>query len=394
MTVALTNVTLRIEFGLGSGPLVETPTWTDITEHAVTFNSNRGRATILDRFDAGTGSLLLNNHDGRFDPINTAGPYTPNLKIRVPIRIQIVHSAVTYTLFRGMVEAWPLRYSSAGLFSEVELPIVTLDRVLAGASLEGIAYSEQSTGARIGEVLDDAGWPAGLRSIDTGVATVAAGTPDGLALDHIHDVVQVEAGHFFIAADGTATFLDRVSATGLASIATFGVNAGDVRYEEIGRAFDDDQLFNVVEATRPGGVTQTATDAGSITDHGRSTLPIEAPFADDNSALNVAEWQVQRLADTVDRIVGLKVNPDRDQANMWPVVAGTELREGVTVEFQPPGGGTAVNQLSSVEGIEHSWNARDGLWKTTFRVWPLAASETDSYWILGTSALDTTARLA
>jgi hypothetical protein len=385
MTTALTNVTLRVELGLGSGPLVESPTWTDITEYVVSFKSKRGRSTVLDRFDAGSGGILLNNHDGRFDPINTSGPYTPDLKIRVPVRVQVDHSVTTYTLFRGMVEAWPITYSQAGLLSEVELPIVDLTRVLAGASLEGFSYSEQSTGERIDEVLDDVGWPAGLRSIATGVAYVSAGDPGGKALDHIHEVVAVEAGHFFIAADGTATFLDRVSATGLASGAVFGENAGDVRYESLVRANDDDHLFNVVEATRPEGITQIASDATSITANGPSTLTVDAPFVDDNGALNVAEWQVLRLADTVDRVVGLTVNPDYDEANMWPTVAGTELRDGVTVEFQPPGGGTAVNQLSSVEAIEHDWNARDGLWKATFGVWPLAASETDAYWILGTS---------
>lgn len=553
MTAALRNVTLRVELGFGSGALTATPTWTDVTDDVIGFTTKRGRNTVLDRFAPGTGGLHLRNHDGKFDPINTASPYSPNVKVSTPVRIQVEHqknlltenqasletdttgwiafdnvsiarttaqalhgvaslqattaadgtatpgtlrgtsgvvvspstaytalcsitssvartarvyvswfdaagaaisdvvgatlatstsswtelsvtatspsnaafasiqvqifstlasevhyldqaglfqgSSATwvltgvYTLFRGAVASWPLQYESAGKFSEVDAPIEDMSAVLANASLTGISYPKQGTGARIIEVLDDIGWPAALRDIDTGVAEVAAGTPGGKALDHINDVVAVEAGQFFVAGDGTADFIQRV-VTAPASRATFDEIAATVRYEDLARSHDKDALFNVVEATRPGGVTQTASDVTSKTQHGPTLLTIDGPFVDDNAALNVAEVQVRRLANTVDRITSLRINPDYDPSVMWPVAAGTELRERVTVKFQPPGGGTALNQLSSVEGVEHSWSALEGLWKTTFRVWPLTTSETDSYWVLGTSALDTEARLA
>jgi hypothetical protein len=71
-----------------------------------------------------------------------------------------------------------------------------------------------------------------------------------------------------------------------------------------------------------------------------------------------------------------------------------ELRDGITVQFQPPGGGTAVNQVCSVEGISHEISEGGKFWFTTFTVWPLPAVETTGYWVLGTSALDSTAVLA
>lgn len=391
----LDNVTLTISLGLGSGPLVSSPSWTDVSAFSKGFTTERGRSSILDQFAAGTGTVLLENLDGRFDPINASSPYSPNLKIGTQIRIQVVHSAVTYTLFRGMVDAFPITYSNSGQYSELELPFTDWTPILAGFNLDGTTYTEQDTGARITEILDDVGYPAGLRSIADGVAMVAAGTLEDItAADHIAEVVAVEGGTFFIAADGTATFQNRVASSSLSSTATFGTGGGEIVYEDIQRSYDRNLLYNKAQALRPGGIVQSASDATSITNHGPITLPqINAPFQDDNAALNIAEWQVGRLKDTVNRITSLSMDPDVSASTYWPVAAGTELREGVTVKFSPPGGGTAINQLSSVEGVSHSVDDQE-MWLTTFQVWPLSTFETQGYWILGTSALNTTARLA
>lgn len=390
----LDNVTLTISLGFGSGPLAASPSFTDISAFSKGWSTSRGRSSVLDRFDTGTGTIIVENMDGRFDPINTSSPYTPNLKIGTPVRIQVVHSAVTYTLFRGMVDSWPIQYSNAGQYSELAIPVTDLFPILAGFNLDGVAYPEQGTGARITEILDDVGWPAGLRSIATGTALVAGGTLEGItAAEHLEEVVNVEAGTFFIAGDGTATFQARTVGSALSSTATFGTGGGEIEFDDFSRSYDKDQVNNIVQATRPEGVMQQATDATSVTAYGPLNLQIAAPFENDAAALNVAEWQVGRLANTVNRITQLSMDPDKSAATYWPVAAGTELREGVTVKFSPPGGGTAINQLSSVEGVDHSCTD-DEVWTTTFRVWPLSTFETQSYWILGTSQLGTGTRLA
>ena len=68
-----------------------------------------------------------------------------------------------------------------------------------------------------------------------------------------------------------------------------------------------------------------------------------------------------------------------------------ELRDYVNVTHTTPDGDT-IDQDCSVETIRH--DIRPDNWDTTFSVAPLAAEELLSYWILGTSALDTTTRLA
>lgn len=404
----LDNVTLTVELGFGSGPLAGAPSFTDISAFCKGFEISRGRSSVLDRFDAGTGVVILENMDGRFDPINTSSPYSPDLKIGTPVRIRVVHNAIFYTLFRGMVDSFPIEYSNAGQYSELALPITDLFPALAGYNLEGVTFPEETTGERVAAILNEVGWPVGLRDIALGTALVAGGTLESIsAAEHLEEVVAVEAGTFFIAGDGFATFQDRTSGTGFASTATFGTGGGEIEFDEIERAYDRDMLVNIVKAQGPetfvevsplefvqtGGFVQTASDATSITAHGPLTLEIAAPFEDDTAAMNVAEWQVGRLKDTINRITQLTIDPDKSQAAMWPVAVGTELREGVTVKFSPPGGGTAINQLSSVEGIDHSCDENE-VWTTTFRLWPLATIETQGYWIVGTSALDTTTRAA
>lgn len=390
----LDNVTLTISLGFGSGPFEIFPSWTDISAFCRGFNISRGRSSVLDRFDTGTGTIIVENVDGRFDPINTSSPYSPNLKIGTPVRIQVVHSAVTYTLFRGMVDSWPIQYSNAGQYSQLEIPVTDLFPLLAGTNLDGVTYPAQEAQARVAAVLDTVGWPVSWRSFGSGQALVTGGTLEGItAAEHLEEVAAVEAGTFFISADGTATFQARTAGNALSSTATFGTGGGEVEFDEFARSYDKDQLYNIVQATRPEGVMQSATDATSVTAHGPLTLEISGPFENDNAAKNVAEWQVGRLANTVNRITTLSIDPDKSPAAFWPVAAGTELREGVTVKFSPPGGGTAINQLSSVEGVDHSLTD-DEVWTTTFRLWPLSTFETQSYWILGTSQLGTGTRLA
>lgn len=388
----LRNVTLRIMLGLGSGPLEEDPTWVDITDAAKKLSTDRGRSSVVDRVDPGTGRITVRNHDGAFDPINSSSPYYPDLKISTPILMEVDHDTVTYPVFRGMIETLPIEYTSAGKHSTAEITFTDLMTALAGASIEGQEYPEELSGSRIHAVLDDVGWPAGMRDIDVGSSLLPAASPGGTALNHIQQVLDVEAGFFFIAANGDAVFRARASGA-IVPEATFSDTAG-VSYRNISRNYNRDFFYNTVIATRPDGAPQTAADDDSIDEFGPFALPIDAPFRDDNAALNVAQWQLARLANIVDRIESLQINPDSDESTMWPVAVGLELRDGVTVEFQPPGGGDAVNQQSVVEGIQHEVDAQADTWITTFKVWALSDVENQGYWILGESALDVDAVLA
>ena len=135
-----------------------------------------------------------------------------------------------------------------------------------------------------------------------------------------------------------------------------------------------------------------AKDATSITTFGEYRLELAATFYNNPEARNVAEWHVLRLKDVKTRIRGLTIFPQFDEDNSYPQVLGRELRDAVVVKFQPPGGGDPVNQEVTVEAIRHDVTATT--WVTNWELYPLAAVETNEFWILGTSELDTETRLA
>lgn len=98
---------------LGSGA-----TFTDVSAYVRSFEVRRGRQRSTEQFAAGTASVVLDNRDARFDPLNTSGPYTVGGITGVvpmrPIRISAVYNGVTYRLFTGFVDTWTFDYS-AGL---------------------------------------------------------------------------------------------------------------------------------------------------------------------------------------------------------------------------------------------------------------------------------------
>jgi hypothetical protein len=104
---------LIVEAGFGFGALDEPITWTDITTWVRSYTINRGRQHELNKFEAGTATVTLNNRDGRFSSFNGSSPYSPNILPLVPLRIRAVWNGVTWPRFRGNVESWSLKWPTA-----------------------------------------------------------------------------------------------------------------------------------------------------------------------------------------------------------------------------------------------------------------------------------------
>ena len=386
--------TVQVEAGFGSGPLAALPTWTDITADVRLLQLRRGRSSVHSNFDAGTMTVVIGNDDGDYDSINTSSPHFDNMKLGTPLRFRVVHSATTYDIFYGHITRWLVSYQEAGIFSEVALEVTENGGLLRSTRLQDQTYSQEASDVRIANILDDANWAAGPRALDTGVADVAALTAhSGSAGDLIDATVEAEQGAFFIAGDGDATFKNRVAFSTAASQATFGPTAPDLEYREATREHDRDNLINIAEVTGSPGPAQTASDATSKTDHGeRATESTNPSIVGPPGALNVAEWIVGRNKDVKVRITRLVVTPEADGAGLWPQVLGRELQDLIRVKLDPPGGGTDLDQIVAIESIAH--NITPDHWVTTYECHPVSTFETTDYWVLGTSALDTTAILA
>lgn len=97
--------TPKVEINFADLDLTEN--WVDVTAYVTSIVVNRGRASELDRFSAGSATIGLHNEDRRFDPTYTSSPYSPNVKPRRKIRISILIGITTYQLFTGYVKGWP-----------------------------------------------------------------------------------------------------------------------------------------------------------------------------------------------------------------------------------------------------------------------------------------------
>ncbi len=389
-----TNVTATVELGLTKGPLETVSVWTDITTDVREIITGRGRQSINTEFDVGTLTVVLDNRLAVYDPNNSSSTHSPNLKLGVPIRVQMVHNSITYDQFYGHVDDWTLNYAN---HPDATVTLTCIDNLalLRSGQLNDVTYSEELSNTRLGNILDSISWPAGARSFDTGVADVAAVTSyTGLAAPLIAQLLKAEIGHLYIAGDGDATFKNRVTFASATSQATYDPGTS-LDYEEITLSYDRDTLYNEATVTPQTGTAQTKTDTTSQTDHGPRTFPAgdDEGIISEPYALNVAEWLVGKHKDVQVRVTGFEVHPEKDQANLYVEVLGRELLEVITVKYDPPGAGTTLDQLVAVQSVQHA--ILPGSWVTTYTCFPLSAFEILDYWVLDTSDdLDTNTVLA
>lgn len=121
---------VAVEFSPGVGP-TGIPVWEDITTHVKSITYRRGRQRLLDRFETGTATIVLDNRDRRFDPTYTAGPYFGQLLPMRRFRIRAQHNNATYPRFDGYVENWAQTYEKSDTNAECVVTVSDAFKVLA-----------------------------------------------------------------------------------------------------------------------------------------------------------------------------------------------------------------------------------------------------------------------
>ena len=81
-----------------------TQTWTDVTPYVRDFQTKTGKQHYLDRIQASTISLTLNNRTGFFLNGTTNGTGAI-IAQRLPIKVTATYSSVTYTVFYGIIDS-------------------------------------------------------------------------------------------------------------------------------------------------------------------------------------------------------------------------------------------------------------------------------------------------
>ena len=266
----------------------------NIAPYVQSLTINRGRSDQFSSFRAGTCTIVLNNNDRRFDPINESSPYWNPLtnSSGVTPRRRVEISSGSTALFTGRITDIDIAYD----FNLSTCTIVASDDfvLLANAfTAAAITPTAELSGARVASILDlpEVNFPATTRSIDTGVATLGAYQIDQNtnAAAYLSRVAEAEQGLFFVKADGTLRFSDRVSAAFSTPVATFADDGTGIPYQGLATIYGQEFLYNRVQATTETGAVQSADDATSQTEFGVSTLSLtDLLLSTDAAALTLA----------------------------------------------------------------------------------------------------------
>jgi hypothetical protein len=341
---------------------------TDVSDDVRSVSVRRGRPRELQNFTAGQAVVTLDNRERLYDP--TAGtaisPYGPSILPRKAITVDVNGQL----LFSGQVEDWDLQYSLSGdaITTAKGSDGLTL---ISGQALAAGTATAQKSGARIQSVLDDISWPAGRRTIDTGVADLGADVvSEGTnALAYLQTVEASEAGFLFVGKDGALTFRERTSSQ-LTPVMTFADDGTGLPFSDIQLEYGTESLYTRVSVEYNNGTagvgTATVNSAAQQANYGVTELTIKTLLDGSAEAEDVADFYLFRYSVPTLRVVSLVVDVEAITDTEAASLFGLELGDGAEVTYTPNGIGDAVVRTVVVDSIEHSINPAKHTVKLSF----------------------------
>lgn len=348
--------------------------WTDETSRMKEFAIERGYDEEQTSVRAGTLNLTMKDTTGRFNPANAASPLQPYIARPLrEVRLRVTYSATTYYLFSGYTR----KHESDPGRDVREARIDCVDAFLLLDAANPIAATGATTGAAIASILAEIGF-TGATDLDTGdvIAYAADGTQSALAA--IGALLQAERGFFFIAANGTATYLDRYAPNRSPYTSSQGTIASTMR--AIAPGVDFDLLYNRATVTKTGGTAQTAADTGGVLGTIVKDYPnIDSPYlASDAAALSLAKHLVLKGKNPVPPVRFLDL--DNGQTAAWVQLLTRELGDRVTVTESL--GGTSGDY--HIRRVTHAANWGQGIHRGA---WSMSQRETLQPFLIGISTI-------
>jgi hypothetical protein len=352
---------------LGTAQLANADDSVDVGSIALQASIRRGRNRILDTFEAGTATVVLQDDNGNFNPSNASGPYYGKILPLRKITIYADYNGTRYTLFNGFIMQY-ITHFAVGVNDRSSVTLMCVDgfRMLTNLQVSAITGTAagDATGTRIGRLLDVANWPTSQRALDTGSSTVQVdpGTANRSMLDAIQTVAdKSEFGAFFVDRKGTATFISRnnlsLKAANPATI--YSDDGTQISYQGIELTHDDVLIVNDVTVQRLGGTAQQVTDATSITTYYqhsgvRSNILVQT----DAEALSQAQMLLACRKDAVLHISSFSLNLF-DPSKTTRIVAGltSEIFDVIQVTKTMPGS-TSITKTLFVQGVQHDMTKR------------------------------------
>ena len=402
--MALATVTVEVAFTKGITETASDSDFTTIsTDNAIReFQIVRGRQQELATTQAGRAVIICNNTNGKLDPSNTSSgaPYYDGGTNVIPLRHIRVKAtdpstSTAYVIFRGFVERWVQEYpKEKDAITRIEC--VDAFKVLSLAYCDGSSESQELSGLRVANLLDQASWPnggsagavsvAGYRDIDndSNNETVPAKTYTTVmdVLLQTQDIETAEIGSFFVSRAGVMTFknrLNRISefATISATFSDTDTSGGKVKYNGLDFSMDDHNIINRVNTETAGGAAGTIqNDTDSQTKFGiRAKSETGLMLVASGDATSWAEYIIGRQADPANRVQSITLRPQEQDA-LWAKVLPAELGNAYVVE-RTPAAGNAISSTVICERITHK--GKGNQWLTKMELSP---ADTAGYWVL------------
>jgi hypothetical protein len=367
----------------------------DVTAEVERITVRRGRSRELERYQAGSLTVELDNSTRKYDPAagTAITPYGASMRPRKAVSV----TSAGVPVFNGVVEDWDLSYSLNG-DHRASVKVTDGFVFLANQEIEPHTAATATTGARIEAILDrsEIDWPSGKRDIDTGVATLQADSIGGTAdpkpvpaLPYLQRVDEAEQGALYIGADGSLVFRDRASLQ-ILTTTKFADDGSGIEFSSIDASYGSEELRNRITISRENGGTVTAVGTASVAEYGAIDYEIrDSLLADDTQAQTLADTILARYKEPLLRVDGLEVILNRLSDAQVLEVLQLELGALVQVLYTPSGIGDPIDQFVRLDQIEHTIDAAQHRVKLSFSQGEAPALVLDSltFGILDTNTL-------
>jgi hypothetical protein len=345
----------------------------DITSSVRSVDIVRGKSSIsYDHFDAGTCALELSDFDSRFLPDEVLSPFYPNVKPLRQVRISATWSGDTFTLFRGYVDNWDIRWEPRQQYATVNVSVTDATKLLANFDTEYEGLDDDPAWERVRDMIADKGWPNQFTDIDDDgySALLVQDTADRRPLlPNLQEYETAEQGALFIASDGKITWRNIARAypnIGQPAEYVFSDTGGPglVNIREIDFSVSDEVLYNVVSVTPVAGTEQVRTDGTSVDEfRERAKILTDVPLTTDAAADYLAAFILDKQGRPQARITSVSTDP-RLSIHSTKAVLDGELLTRVDISRTPPGGTTSSYKMFVI-GVRHSITPE--LWLTDFQ---------------------------
>jgi len=405
----------------------------DISDRAISISGSYGRQRGLNEFGSGSCAVRVEADAGFLAPGQSRARYTAadiqGQRVRILLSLEpptqgeplswrgeqvtwlaepvlwgdgVERRVQRWSLFEGQVDS--VRWQQQEQAAVASIRVVDDFVRMAANRLELADLPAEATDARLGRILDAAGYEASRRELDAGtVRCLAAESLEGRALELVQRVAATEGGRASIVHGQTGLDVNlksrlRFFARGYRGPVVASVSdrpdADQLRFARQPSALSDSRLLVTSTSFADGaGTVHDAQDDAGVAIYGVREIR-RSTFSSADDTVSVAAWWRSVFGEPLDRVedvhIAAHIESDRQAQQALGLTVGDTMQ--VTLQ-QSAEAETAEYAVDGVEFQLSSLDMRSNLVRLDYR-FRLLPPEAASFWELGSGALGDTARLA